>query len=836
MKTTYRFSLVQITILCLTLLGNALTAQNRNIAPPGVGGNQNKFNAPALLSLNNFGPSSTTNIIEPPITNALIINQTIWDGSTWSNGFPDASTKAVITANFESADIIEAYSIEISEGATFTLHAGGMLKLHQPISENTKSKLNLLDGAGLLIKTVDARNPNSVLATFTRFNVRVNQYTGLYMSSPVTGQDIGGTNSSTAQNQSKYTSAGYVNILPTEIMFPGIGYTETGDGNGNYTEGGRPSQGGFNHPQTYNGTENTSSTYPISLNGAGGYNLVGNPYSSYLDADSFLQDPSNTGAGTMYFWTHNTLQSTSGNGSGVYRFTSNDFATYNLLGGVNAGKDISAGGSSGTNNYDIPDGKIAFGTGFFLLGSGSATFKTTMTTSVGSQIFRTSGHHRVSSPNALIPPPARHRIWLNLNSGSSYRQTMIGYATGATTTGTDIKFDSPTIDQTSSQPNIDFYSLASGSTTKLAIQGYNLSAMQNIDSFQLGYKTNGGSFTITSTSDGMFTTKPYYILDADDTTVQYHTLPYTFTTSLGTFNNRLKVVFENLISITYPVNICNSQLTNIDSSVFSTLIPGATAYKYEVRTGSDTGPVLGEFNGPNPANPQVFNLNLPSFTTYNTDYWVRVATYKIGTAWQYGPPCKITTPTTPLPSNITTPTCGTTLPSYWTVIRASTVNGLGIAPTNYQFVVTLGANQYTLISTNPSFQLPNVSGLPIIANTTYTIRVDVLWNGNLIVGTTTCNITTPNTAPRQSQNGISIFEASTYPNPFNDNFKLDINTSSDNEMQLFVFDMLGRQIEAKTFQMSDLNNLEVGTNYASGVYNLIIKQADNTKTLRVIKR
>ena len=832
MKTTYRFSLVQITVLCLMLLGNTLTAQTPNIAPPGIGSNQNRLSTPTVLSLNDFTTNLPNNAIEPPIINAVIVNQTIWNGTTWSNGFPDASTKAVINANFESADIIEANSIEISEGATFTLHSGGMLKLHHPILENTKSKLNLLDGSGLLIKTIDARNPNSILAQFTRANVRVNQYTGVYMSSPVTGQNIGGTNPSTAYSQSKYTGAGYVDIPPSEIMLPGIGYTETGNGNGDYT-GIADALSGIDYPQTYNGSENIS-TYTVSLGGAGGYNLIGNPYTSYLDADSFLQDSGNSG-GTIYLWTHNTLADTSGNGGGLFRFTSNDFAVYNVLGGVNAGKNISVGGESGTINYDIPDGKIAFGTGFFMLGSGSATFKPTMTTSIGSQIFRTSGHHRVSGPSALIAPPARHRIWLNLEGGSSYRQTMIGYATGATS-GIDRLFDSPIIDQSSSQPSIDLYSLASGSSTKLAIQGYSLALMQNTDSFKLGYKTNGGSFTFTATHDGIFTTKPYYILDAVDG--QYHTLPYTFTTASGIFNTRFKVVFENLVSITHPTNICGSQITNLEDSVFSTLIPGATAYKFEVRTTSDTGPFLGVgiFNGPNPANPHVFNLNLPGII-YNTDYWVRVATYQINGVWQFGPSCKIKTPSLPLPSYINSPACGSTLVSYWTTIRAQLINGAGIAPTNYQFVVTLGANQYTLISTNPNFQLPNVPGiLPLIANTTYTIRVDVLWNGNLILGTTTCNLTTPNTAPRQSENGISIFEASTYPNPFNDNFKLDINTSSEKEIQLLVFDMLGRQMETKVFQMSDLNNLEVGTNYASGVYNVILKQGENIKTLRVIKR
>jgi len=57
----------------------------------------------------------------------------------------------------------------------------------------------------------------------------------------------------------------------------------------------------------------------------------------------------------------------------------------------------------------------------------------------------------------------------------------------------------------------------------LVIQGKSLDEFVATDSFQLGYKTNGGTFTFTAIHDGLFNTKLYSILDNTDG--QDHTNP-----------------------------------------------------------------------------------------------------------------------------------------------------------------------------------------------------------------------------------------------------------------------------------------------------------------------
>jgi hypothetical protein len=80
------------------------------------------------------------------------------------------------------------------------------------------------------------------------------------------------------------------------------------------------------------------------------------------------------------------------------------------------------------------------------------------------------------------------------------------------------------------------------------------------------------------------------------------------------------------------------------------------------------------------------------------------------------------------------------------------------------------------------------------------------------------------------------FKATAYPNPFAENFKLDIKTSSEEALQIKVYDMLGKLIDNQILQTTEVEGFEVGANFPSGVYNVIVSQGDTVKTLRVIKR
>ena len=69
-----------------------------------------------------------------------------------------------------------------------------------------------------------------------------------------------------------------------------------------------------------------------------------------------------------------------------------------------------------------------------------------------------------------------------------------------------------------------------------------------------------------------------------------------------------------------------------------------------------------------------------------------------------------------------------------------------------------------------------------------------------------------------------------YRNPSTEGFR--VKTGNGKSFGVQVYDMLGRSIEQR--QMS--SDAQIGSNYAKGVYNVIVNQGANVKTLQVIKQ
>ena len=51
-----------------------------------------------------------------------------------------------------------------------------------------------------------------------------------------------------------------------------------------------------------------------------------------------------------------------------------------------------------------------------------------------------------------------------------------------------------------------------------------------------------------------------------------------------------------------------------------------------------------------------------------------------------------------------------------------------------------------------------------------------------------------------------------------------------------VYDMTGRLIERREVRPSDMAEQKIGDRLPSGVYNIVVTQGEEVKTLRVIKR
>jgi hypothetical protein len=77
------------------------------------------------------------------------------------------------------------------------------------------------------------------------------------------------------------------------------------------------------------------------------------------------------------------------------------------------------------------------------------------------------------------------------------------------------------------------------------------------------------------------------------------------------------------------------------------------------------------------------------------------------------------------------------------------------------------------------------------------------------------------------------FSVTAYPNPSSGVFNINVQSSDKGATGVQVYDMAGRLIENRQVNS---DSVEVGRNYASGVYNVKVNKGAQVKTLRVIKR
>lgn len=462
-------------------------------------------------------------------TNSVYISfySTTWNGTSWSNGTPTPSLKAVFNGNYSSAGNLDACGVEVLSGAvvfnpgtTLTVQNDVKVTSGSLVFENNASlvQVNTLDNKGLPIA-------NSGNITYKRTTPSLFKFDYTYWSTPVSPQNLLNVSPLSPANlflqfNSPTNSWQYVASPSTTTMIAGKGYIFRAPVN--YPVG--PPSFGQSFTASFNGVPNTGTiTIPVT-GGANQMNLLGNPYPSALSADAFLLDAANaaTVSGTIYLWTHNTPL------NAAYQYSGSDYAVYNYLGGT--------GTSAATNpglNVTVPNGKIASGQGFFIKGlsNGTATFKNSMRISGNNDQF-----FRMADPSVSVSSEyEKHRYWVNAaNSEGAFKQALVGYAETATL-GLDRLFDGELVDVGNA---ISIYTFADAS--KLSIQGRPLPFEVN-DVVPLGYKSTINSTYAISLSgfDGLFVDQNIYLEDKELNVIwNLKQGPYTFTTAIGTFDSR----------------------------------------------------------------------------------------------------------------------------------------------------------------------------------------------------------------------------------------------------------------------------------------------------------
>lgn len=477
---------------------------------------------------------------------------TTYAGGTWDNGAPTATVNAIIASDYDMVSSalanITACSLTINNGATLRIAAGQYATITNDITVDGNL---IVEHEGSVVQT----DPAAICITTSTGNVEVRKTTTVMhprdfaiMSSPVTTDSREGVYAASRKviglvpanftpdplvdaqfpNSENFLSIDntYLNQFNTDIdLIPGEGYVVFPSPN-------------FNAPnQTYNLTYTASGLDGETLNSSAisfdientrtkveNINLIGNPYPSGIDLESFIL--ANDNVSEVYIWEHNTIPNPTIQGYLNANFSMEDFTVCNAVGCASGGD---ASDISGPAMQTI----LASGQGFAikaeaLPASTSVTFTNDM---------------RVATNNTFRNPTEEDRLWLKIEQDDYdlYSQTLIAFDENATPE-IDRGYDSKRM---ATALNI-FSSPRDG--VYLSIQGRELfeSDMQMTIGFSTVIEENlDYVISIDDVLGSNMTQYPVYLYDILlGTYVNLKERSYEFTSTEGTSPNRFIVVFE----------------------------------------------------------------------------------------------------------------------------------------------------------------------------------------------------------------------------------------------------------------------------------------------------
>ena len=276
----------------------------------------------------------------------------------------------------------------------------GIVSVASGANLNTSNSLALANGASLMhgVGTIGAGGSITGNVRIRRSGAN-NVLSYNFWSSPITSA----TTSVLSGNRYMYdpnqaTGSDVVGlrdgwIAPGSFMTPGRGYIATGTANASFI--GIPNNGNISYG-------------PLALGTFTNFNLVGNPYPSGINANSFLSANPQILGGAIYFWDDDN---TSGTG-----YAASDYGVYNGVGfvGPNSGKSF--------------NGNIGSCQGFFIQASNTnpVTFTNSMRTTQNSTFFDAD---------------MLDRVWVSVTTqNEDYNETLIAFKEDATDSA-DAQYD-----------------------------------------------------------------------------------------------------------------------------------------------------------------------------------------------------------------------------------------------------------------------------------------------------------------------------------------------------------------------------------------------------------
>jgi len=403
---------------------------------------------------------------------------TDWDTTTnWSLGSIPTGTTSVTISDVAN-DPVASGAISVDE---MTLNAGAKLTVNGAVTNNSTMIIN--SGASLIAKTSVSGNIN--------YNRSLGSTNWHLISSPVSGQDIDAFED--VEGLATGTNANNVGLSDYNNTTPGWEYYQSGaSGTGNFVSGdGRSIKLAATGDIAFTGSMPVSDVGVSITSNTNGFNLIGNPYPSFIPANTNADGTNNIltinssdlTEQTIWFWNQGTSAYQPVNQASASRF-------------------------------------IAPAQGFFVSSSGSNTFNFTETM----QSHQTDNFQRNGS--------ARPEIKLSISDGSQLKETEIYYISG-TTIGWDNGYDSSLFGGGDHSFAVYTQLVADNAGQDLGIQSLPDNDYENMI-IPVGVNaTSGTEITISATSLNLPTGIQVYLEDRNDNTFTLLDATSDFTATLS---------------------------------------------------------------------------------------------------------------------------------------------------------------------------------------------------------------------------------------------------------------------------------------------------------------
>ena len=336
-------------------------------------------------TLTNFGTltPSPWKTSTAPLPYQSVANTSWTTASTWDAG-QGVPTNAWSIINISNTVSVDDYTI--GDLGQVTIDASGSLTIN---ADKTLTIKSTATGTGSLVNLGTLTFGSGAKSVVERWVEGSTNGMNHFVSPPIsnaTGGNLWGSTVGSSLKPWKWDEPidDWVAVYTGDALTAGVGYSVPYKENKTLVFTGTLNDG----PITVNITRRASG----NTNSDPGFNLIGNPYPSRLNATSFVDDLDNTDiTGTLHFWADDK----SGNPSSNY--SQADYTTWTKTGTV----DATGGGTS-----TVLNGYIELGQGFLIrrtaAGSSSVSFKNS---------------HRANNNAATFFIPeisATQRIWLSL--------------------------------------------------------------------------------------------------------------------------------------------------------------------------------------------------------------------------------------------------------------------------------------------------------------------------------------------------------------------------------------------------------------------------------------